>query len=122
MKSAILVFVSLMSTVALAEKGQGKCASYPKLAAVEWMNKIFESDIETKKDINAEAITIEMKAPVLQVTSKNPAGVFESYVLDWSMRYKGKLMKYTATYLYNAECHRLRDAEFKHAKGSEEKP
>jgi hypothetical protein len=110
-----------MSTTALAEKGQGKCASYPKLAAVEWMNKIFESDIETKKDINAGAITIEMKAPVLQVTSKNPPGVFESYVLDWSMRYKGKLMKYTATYLYDTECHRLRDAEFKYAKGSEEK-
>lgn len=118
----ILITLSLLSASAFAEKGQGKCAPYPKLAMVEWMSKIFESDIETKKEIGGEAVVVEAKAPVLQVTAKNPAGVFESYVLDWSMRYKGKLMKYTATYLYDAECHRLRDAEFKHAKGSEEKP
>lgn len=118
----ILIPLLLVSSAAFAEKGQGKCAAYPKLAMVEWMGKIFESDIETKKEIGAEAIVVEAKAPVLQVTAKNPAGVFESYVLDWQMRYKGKLMKYTATYLYDSECHRLRDAEFKNAKGSEEKP
>ena len=118
----ILLAAAVLSSQAFAEKGQGKCATYPKLAAIEWMSKIFESDIETKKEIGADSITIEMKAPVLQVTAKNPPGVFESFVLDWSMRYKGKLMKYTATYLYNEECHRLRDAEFKNAKGSEEKP
>ncbi len=99
----------------------GKCASYPKLAALDWAHQIFESDIETAKALGTEALTLDIKPPVLAAKDKNPAGVSEVYALDWKLRYKGKTINYTASYFYDENCHRMKNAEFKAGQGSEVK-
>lgn len=108
-------------SISLPAFAAGKCADWTKLAAIDWAKEVLESDLETTKQLGAEPLSIEMKSPILQDKSKNPASVFEVYSINWKLNFKDKNWDYTGFYFYDESCHRMRSAEYKAGKEAERK-